>query len=127
MNLAVFLTASLTIGAALILSLMVKIYGGRKPEYALSRIFLKRDETIRALQAMVVGTCTFAAGRIIALFHSLNLLPQSISLASNILTGEAFTICLIYAFYKMLRVMKPVKPRMVKEASKKQREADENI
>ena len=111
MNLAVFLTASLTIGAALILSLMVKIYEGRKPEYALTRIFLKRDETVRALQAIVVGTCIFAVGRIIALFHSLDLLPQSISLASNILTGETFTICLIYAFYKICLLYTSPSPR----------------
>lgn len=107
MSFALSLVASMTIGVAFVLSLMVTVYEKRKPEYALGRLFLMKDETAKALKAMVIGTFIFAAGRITALCYSLNLISQSVYFASTIVTGEAFAVCLIYAFYKMSRIMKP--------------------
>jgi len=107
MNLVSLLAAPITVGVTFVFSILVNMYLRRNIQYAISRLFLKKDETIKALKSIAVGTFVFAAGRIIALCYSFNFVPQSILFASSIVTGESLAICFLYAFYKILIIIKP--------------------
>jgi len=91
MNLVSLLAAPITVGVTFVFSILVNMYLRRNIQYAISRLFLKKDETIKALKSIAVGTFVFAAGRIIALCYSFNFVPQSILFASSIVTTVSYS------------------------------------
>jgi len=76
----------------------------RRTQYTVSRLFLKKDETMKALKSFVVGSFIFAVGRILALLYALRIVSGEIIFVSNLLAGEALVICFLYAFYKVLKI-----------------------
>lgn len=109
MNPLPFLAGSITVGTTFILSILVNMHLRRKTQYAISRLFLKKDETVKTLKSMALGTFIFAVGRIIASFYSLGFIPQNVYFASAIVSGESLAICFLYTFYKILRITMPTR------------------
>ena len=107
MNLIPLLVGSLSIGAALILLILIFLWTRRKPQYVMSRIFLKKDDSVKAFTLMVIGTSAFTVGRIAAVVYLFNLIPRDIFLIFQITAGEALAICLLIAFYKISKIIRP--------------------
>jgi len=100
------LIGCLTTGAALalLISLYLKIKDNVK--VSLGRIFLKRNESTKAMEVLTYGILFFAIGRFVAVLYEIELVPRPIYLVFQSLMGTAYTICLIYSLYKLISIVK---------------------
>ena len=81
---------------------MVKV----KPKYVMSRLFLKKGETIKAFISLVIGTSLFAITMISRGFYVFNVIRYNLYITIQIAGSLGFQLCLIYAFYVMLKVIR---------------------
>ena len=93
-------------GTALVLLALFHLGVRKNPKYAIGRLFLKRNETIRAFGSLVIGTSILGIGRIFALCYSLNLIRYSLYFMAGVVSGIGLNICFLYAFYKILMTIR---------------------
>ncbi|RJS85627.1 hypothetical protein CW702_00875 [Candidatus Bathyarchaeota archaeon] len=101
-----FVAGTALSGVTLILIVTVHLAVRRNVKYATGRLFLRRDETLKALTSLVIGASVFTPSRILGVLYRLEMVPYNIYFAVSALSGTAFMACILYAFWKLLQIIR---------------------
>lgn len=94
------------IGITLGLLLTVYICMRKKPSYSISRMFLKKEVTLRAFKLITMGMVALAVSRIIHAGYMLSVINRDVYVAYTFASGLFLSACLIAAFYTILKIIK---------------------
>ena len=94
------------LGVALFFSISLYLTARRNPKLSASRIFLKRDESIKAMRFLVGGLSIFVFGRAIGVLSEIGIIPRVAYVLAFASVGTLYTLCLIYSLHKLETIIK---------------------
>mgnify|MGYP000035216894 CR=1 FL=1 len=94
------------LGVALLFSVSLYLTAKRNPKLSASRIFLKREESIKAMRFLVGGLSIFVLGRAIGVLSEMGIIPRVVYVLAFALAGMLYTLCLIYSLHKLETIIK---------------------
>ena len=93
------------LGVALLFSVSLYLTAKRNPKLSASRIFLKREESIKAMRLLVGGLSIFVLGRAIGVLSEIGIIPRVVYILAFAFVGTIYTFCLMYALYKLQTII----------------------
>jgi|GEM_PF-6818191 len=89
-----------------ILLVLIHLNVKRNIKYALSRLFLKREDAVRAFASLIVGILSLSMTGIAKLLYALNVVRYQMYSILAAVIGMVFSLCLVYAFYKLYSIVR---------------------
>lgn len=93
------------LGVALFFSISLYLTARRNLKLSVARIFLKKEESIKAMRFLVGGLSIFALGRAIGVLQKMEIIPRAIYVPVFASIGTIYTFCLIYSLYKLRAII----------------------
>jgi len=93
------------LGVALFFSISLYLAARRNPKLSVARMFLKKEESIKAMRFLVGGLSIFVLGRAMGLLQEMGIIPRAIYVPVFAFIGTIYTFCLIYSLYKLRAII----------------------
>ena len=104
-SIAPFIGISLVL-VDLVLLILIHLNVRRNIKYALSRLFLRREDTVRAFTSLIVGILFLSIMSVARLLYTLDVVQYQMYFILASVMGVAFSLCLVYAFYKLYSIVR---------------------
>ncbi|MCD6592565.1 hypothetical protein J7L00_00545 [Candidatus Bathyarchaeota archaeon] len=93
------------LGVALFFSISLYLTARRNLKFSVARMFLKKEESIKAMRFLVGGLSIFVLGRAIGVLQKMEIIPRAIYVPVFAFIGTIYTFCLIYSLYKLRAII----------------------
>jgi len=79
----------------------------KRTNYSMARLFLRSEDTIKSLKALIASLAIFTSGRTVSIFILLNMLEESAIYYIRVPIDVTVTILLTYSLVILYKVIKP--------------------